>query len=116
MNPTEVCSLDDLPDGTMRAFRVEGRDLLLVRNGDQVYALRDICPHQGAPLSAGVLTCARLAGGVGEHRADRSNRIIRCPWHNWEFDAGDGAALHDPTRRVASYPASIRSGQVVVEL
>jgi nitrite reductase/ring-hydroxylating ferredoxin subunit len=110
-----VCPLQDLPDGAMRSFRVEGRELLLVRNGDRIYALRDICPHQGARLSDGMITCQRISGSVGEYRLDGDNCLIRCPWHNWEFKLADGAAIHDPTRvRVSAYQTCVDDGQVFV--
>ena len=112
-----VCSISDLPDGTMRAFEVAGRPLLLVRHGEKVYALRNVCPHQGAQLSGGVLTCSRGTGGVGEYRAEKGGRIIRCPWHNWAFDARDGSALHAPDKvRVATYPARLEGDAVCVIL
>jgi len=117
MRPVAVCRLDELADATLTAVRAGGRELVLVRHGDQVYALRNVCPHQGARLSDGVLTCGRAAGGVGEHQAIKSGRTIRCPWHNWEFDAADGTAAHDPRRvRVATYPVSIEAGEVVVDV
>ena len=45
-------------------FRVQGR----------LYALRDACPHMGAPLSEGKLTGGRVV----------------CGWHGWSFDLTTG--------------------------
>ena len=111
-----VCASDDLPDGTMRRATVGRRALLFVRRGETIYALRDVCPHQGAPLSAGILSCARKAGEVGQHEADDPHLIVRCPWHNWEIDVAQGTTGHDPQQQcVATYAAGIRNGQVYVE-
>jgi nitrite reductase/ring-hydroxylating ferredoxin subunit len=108
-------ALDELPDGTMKAVRAGGRELLLVRRGREIYALRNVCPHQGARLSDGVLSCTRRGGRVGEYVADLTGRIVRCPWHNWEYDAADGASLHDPQHtRVASYETVVEEGKVWV--
>ncbi|MBH05795.1 MAG: hypothetical protein CMJ20_05690 [Phycisphaeraceae bacterium] len=107
--------LDQIPDGTMQAVRVGRRNLLMVRQGHQVYALRNICAHQGARISDGVLTCTRRGGHVGEYVEEKAGRIIRCPWHNWEYDAVDGSALHDPKHtRVASYQTVVEDGKVWV--
>lgn len=112
-----VFTSDDLPDGTMRRARVGHRALVFVRRGKAVYAMRDICPHQGAPLSSGILTCTRKPAGVGRYEPERPGVIVRCPWHNWEIDASCGSARHDPERvRVATYPAGIEDGQVFVEV
>ncbi|MAE62723.1 MAG: 2Fe-2S ferredoxin [Phycisphaeraceae bacterium] len=115
MNKTRVIALDELADGAMKTVRAAGRDLLLVRRGDKVYAIRDICIHQGARLSDGVLTCTRRGGRVGEYVAEKVGRIVRCPWHNWEYDVESGACLHDPEKaRVASYDTYIEDGAVWV--
>lgn len=85
--------------------------------GRRIYALRNTCPHQGARLSDGVVTCTRVSGRVGEYRADRDGRIVRCPWHNWEFDAADGRSLHNPDRaRVATYKARVDGRRILVEM
>lgn len=112
-----VCPLQDLPEGAMRSFRVEGRELVFVRSGERVFALRNICPHQGARLSDGMITCQRIAGAVGEYRLRADRCAVRCPWHNWEFDLADGAAMHDPQRiRVSAYQTRINDGQVFLVL
>lgn len=110
-----VCQSSELPDGTLKSVEVAGRALVLVRKGRQVFALRDTCPHQGAKLSGGLLTSGRLSVGVGDYRLEKAKEIVRCPWHNWEFDATSGRCLHDPQHmRVATYPAEIEGGQVIV--
>lgn len=110
-----ICQLDEIPDGAMKAVEVEGRAFVLVRKARQVFALRDICPHQGAKLSSGTLTSARLSVGLGDYRLEKAHQIVRCPWHNWEFDAANGRCQHDPEHlRVATYPAEIENGQVFV--
>jgi nitrite reductase/ring-hydroxylating ferredoxin subunit len=117
MKQVSVCPLHDLPDGSMRMFHVDGRELVFVRNGEQVFALRDICPHQGARLSLGLLSCRRIAGDVGDYRTEGQLCVVRCPWHNWEFDIADGTSTHDPARvRVATYRAFLADGQVYVVL
>jgi len=110
-----VCELDDIPDGTMKAVDVGGRGVLLVRHGQQVLAVRDICPHQGGRLSEGVLTGARVSAAVGDYRLTKTGQVVRCPWHNWEYDVADGRCLDPSVRlRVATYVVEIEDGQVVV--
>jgi nitrite reductase/ring-hydroxylating ferredoxin subunit len=48
-----LCHLDDLPDGDSRGFDpgASGRDtMLVVRQGRNLHAWRDVCPHQGTPM------------------------------------------------------------------
>jgi nitrite reductase/ring-hydroxylating ferredoxin subunit len=50
-----LCRLEDIPDGDSRGFDPlqEGRDtLLVVRQGNALYAWRDACPHiSGVPMA-----------------------------------------------------------------
>jgi 3-phenylpropionate/trans-cinnamate dioxygenase ferredoxin subunit len=112
-----VCPLQELPEGAMRSFRIEGREMVLVRSGTRVYALRDIYPHQGARLSDGLVTCQRIAGAVGQYELLSDMCAVRCPWHNWEFSLADGACMHDPLRvRVLAYRTCVEDDCVFVVL
>jgi nitrite reductase/ring-hydroxylating ferredoxin subunit len=54
---------------------------------------------------------------VFEFRPDLEGRVLRCPWHGWEFDIVTGKALYDANSRVASYPVAVdEKGDVVVSL
>ncbi|MCB1122363.1 MAG: Rieske (2Fe-2S) protein, partial [Verrucomicrobiae bacterium] len=92
--------------------------LLLVRKGDRFFAVRDVCPHAGARLSAGRLTglaCVERPDSVGSY--ERAGEIISCPWHGWEFDLTTGQSLVSPDRlRVATYPVKVVEGRVKVEI
>ena len=48
-------SLDELPPNSMRAVTLSGTPVLLVREGDKVYALEPRCGHMGGPLPEGTL-------------------------------------------------------------
>jgi phenylpropionate dioxygenase-like ring-hydroxylating dioxygenase large terminal subunit len=99
-----------LRPGAMRREMLLGEPVLLGRRTDGVvFALRDICPHRGVPLSAGRI----LAGGN-----------VECPYHGWQF-AGDGVCRAipslvpgqdlDPSRiKVRSYPVKEQDGLIWV--
>lgn len=109
-----VADLADVVDGTMREVHAGGRALVLIRRGDEFFAVRNICPHQGAPLCGGVLSGVRPSSSVGDYRLERAGEILRCPWHNWEFDVVNGQCLHSDKQRVAVYPVEVADGQVFV--
>jgi 3-phenylpropionate/trans-cinnamate dioxygenase ferredoxin subunit len=60
MTAVWVCNLADLKDDTPAGFDVEGTPVVLVRQGEQVYALADVCSHAEIALSEGEVTSKGL--------------------------------------------------------
>lgn len=87
--PAALCNLADLPDGQSRGFDPgqTGQDtVLVVRQGERLYAWRDACPHQG-----GTPMAWRRHAYLN---ADRS-RIV-CSAHGAQFDIHTGACTLGP--------------------
>ncbi len=77
---TPVAKLSDIPTGTTQRVAVDGRDVLLCNVDGTVYAVEDICTHDGGGLDTGELEGCR----------------IMCPRHGAYFDVTTGAALTLP--------------------
>lgn len=99
-------------------IEIDHHAIVLVRQKDTVYALRDICPHQGARLSAGKVSGTPLSRLPGDPiKYSKQGQIIVCPWHGWEYDLTSGCSLVAPQRvRVRSYQVKIVDGHVLVTL
>src|SRR5919108_5512523 len=113
-----VGRIDDLDEGPCSILELEGRSIGIVRYGGQVYAIRNICPHQQGPLCEGRIFPTHTAtvqpdGRVSEY-LDHDRPVIACPRHGWEFDLRTGRCLADPARRVAVYPVAVENDEVVV--
>lgn len=54
---SRVCSLSELVDGQARHFDVDGVPVAVVRIGDEVHAIHDVCSHADVALSDGVVWC-----------------------------------------------------------
>lgn len=107
---------DFIPGGLCRV-EVEGRALVVLRRGEEFFALRDVCPHQGAPLSAGQLGGTPLPCRPGEEISyGRVGEVLTCPWHGWEFDINTGQALANPQARVRTYPVRRTGERLLIEL
>ncbi|HMF06574.1 MAG TPA: Rieske 2Fe-2S domain-containing protein, partial [Methylocella sp.] len=72
--------LADLPDGSMLAGHVGDEPVLLVRQGEEIFAIGALCTHYSGPLADGLI--------VGD--------TIRCPWHHACFSLRSGKALRAP--------------------
>ena len=53
-------------------------------------------------------------GDVGAFCYGMEAEVLRCPWHNWEFDVKTGESLHDHRRRLASRPVEVIDGNLYV--
>jgi apoptosis-inducing factor 3 len=90
----------DLPDGGMLAGHAGGEAVLLVRRGEDFFAIGGICTHYGAPLADGLV--------VGE--------TVRCPWHHACFSLRTGEALRAPALNpVSCFRVERRNGSVYVQ-
>jgi 3-phenylpropionate/trans-cinnamate dioxygenase ferredoxin subunit len=99
-NWVAICPLDRLAHQTIVCVRLEAVDLLLIRDGDDVFACERACPHEQADLSLG-----RVADG----------RLF-CPRHLASFDLHDGhISAGWPSRALQRYPARIRDEQIWVD-
>ena len=107
-----VCAANELPPGTRRIVSVGSRSIGVFNVGGRYHALRNVCPHQGAPLCEGPLTGTALPGPPGTFRYGREGEILRCPWHGWEFDVTSGRSIFNPHAvRVRSYRVAVEAAE-----
>ena len=97
----------ELPPGSRRIVRVNGREIGVFNVKGVYYALRNLCPHQGAPLCLGELTGLTVSDEPGEIEWTRAGEILRCPWHGWEFDILNGNTVFESKARVKTYDVRI---------
>jgi len=94
-----VCSLEELPPGTHRIADVDGAQVAVFNLGGQIYAIEDVCTHDG-----GVLTGGPIEG----------DQIV-CPRHGARFCIRNGEALTPPAYEpVATFPVRVENGEVQV--
>jgi len=52
----EVAKVNEIPDGKMKHFEVDGKEVLIANVGGKCYAISDRCGHMNALLSMGNLS------------------------------------------------------------
>ncbi|MEN6496306.1 MAG: Rieske 2Fe-2S domain-containing protein [Thermoguttaceae bacterium] len=72
---------EHLGEGELHRIDLNGVDLLVVRRGDQIYALAATCAHLGGPLAEGHL----------------EGETVRCPWHGSTFRLDTGEVVAGPS-------------------
>ncbi|HXT50219.1 MAG TPA: FAD-dependent oxidoreductase, partial [Thermoanaerobaculia bacterium] len=76
----EGIALAEIADGGMVVGHADGKPVLLVRRGEELFAVSGRCTHYGGPLAKGLV--------VGDE--------VRCPWHHACFSLRTGEALRAP--------------------
>jgi 3-phenylpropionate/trans-cinnamate dioxygenase ferredoxin subunit len=104
-----VAKVGDLQPGQRKIVEIDGRSIGVFNVDGRFYALRNTCPHQGAPLCLGSLSGTALPSRPGEYLWGREGEILSCPWHGWEFDITTGRSVFNPHRtRVRSYEVTVQ--------
>jgi 3-phenylpropionate/trans-cinnamate dioxygenase ferredoxin subunit len=101
MGFSRACALAEIPAGEALAATVDGVELAVVRNGDDVYAIYDECSHAAIPLSEGEVEGCE----------------IECWLHGSRFDLRTGKPSGPPaTDPVPTYPVRVEGDDVLVDV
>ena len=106
----EICPATELAPGERTIVEVANKSIGVFNLDGDYYGMKNVCPHQLAPLCTGELTGTFAGSEVGEYRWEREGQIVRCPWHGWEFDVTTGESVFEPQRwRVRTYEATVEA-------
>ena len=97
-----VSTVEELPDGKGRQVQVGEDPVVLVRLGERVFALSDVCTHQGAMVHGGAVRAAAPS-------------TISCPFHGSTFRLEDGRVVRGPASRpLATYEVRVEGDTVYI--
>ena len=111
-----VAAAEELASGQRKIVKVDRREIGIFNINGEYFALRNVCPHKGAPVCKGRQRPLIVSTGVNRVVYEREGEIIKCPWHLWEFDIKTGRAMHDENVGVRTYSACREGDDVVVYL
>jgi nitrite reductase/ring-hydroxylating ferredoxin subunit len=96
----DVCAEEELIPGEMLNVNVGRHSIVLVRDGESVSALQNVCPHEHCYL----------------HTGEVEDGAIVCPGHGWRFDARTGEGIKPRRANLGRYDVLVREGRVQVGL
>lgn len=109
-----VARAAEIPEGSNKVVAINGRDIVVFNVKGEFFALRNQCPHEGAPLDKAACVARLTAPEPGVFQRSRAGEMLRCPWHGWEFDIRNGQSWFDPKRvKVKSYPVAVVTGDAL---
>lgn len=100
MSKQAVAKVSDVPPGRTLRVVVDGIEILLCNADGHIYAIEDVCTHDGAPLDQGELEGCRIV----------------CPRHGANFDVRTGEALTLPAvMPLPTYTVTVEGDEIFVE-
>ena len=112
-----VGPISELPVGAKKILELGGRSVGIYNSRGTLYAVQNVCPHALAPICFADPSGTMLPSAPGELKYGMDGLVLRCPWHNWEYDIRTGEALFGTDRRrLATFPVTVEEGQVVVTI
>lgn len=96
-----VANLDEFPPNGLKVVEHGGREILLCRSGEAVYAVDNLCSHAAEKLCNGKLKAGK----------------IFCPLHGAAFDIKTGEALSRPASvPIETFDVSVEGDQVLLRI
>ncbi|HFE38590.1 MAG TPA: nitrite reductase small subunit NirD [Gammaproteobacteria bacterium] len=100
-NWIEVGSLEDIPKLGSRIIEGPDGDIAIFRNSkDEVFALKDACPHKQGPLSQGIV----------------HDKTVTCPLHNWKIELDTGEAQAPDEGCAGRYDVKMDANKIFLAL
>jgi NAD(P)H-dependent nitrite reductase small subunit len=97
-----VGKLDEIPDGKGIAVQAGRREVAVFRVGREVFAIANSCPHKGASLCEGEVM--------------KAEKMVRCPWHHWNWQLTDGKLETEPRQGLRKYEVALDGDDVVLRI
>ena len=96
---TKVGNLSRLGQGETFAADVNGGRVLVANVDGDVFAISELCPHEGAPLAEGYLT----------------DNMVECPWHASVFNVKTGRRREGPAREdLTAYEVLVEGDDIFI--
>ena len=100
-NWIEVGQRKDIPKLGARVVKTTHGDIAVFCNSqDEIFALRDKCPHKGGPLSQGIV----------------HGKSVTCPLHNWKISLENGEALGPDTGCAGAFAVKLEGETIFLNL
>ena len=101
-NWKKICAVGEVPVLGARVVESEdhGRIAVFRNTADEVFAVRDKCPHKAGPLSQGIV----------------HGRTVTCPLHSWKIQLEDGQVVPPDVGCVKHFPVKVENGEIYLDL
>jgi nitrite reductase (NADH) small subunit len=98
----KLCPIEEIPVLGSRVMpRMNRASIAIFRSSDDaIFAVEDLCPHKGGPLSQGIM---------------HGNKVT-CPLHAWNIDLTSGEACAPDAGCAKTFPTRLSEGVVWLQV
>lgn len=114
----EVGRADAFETGKFKFVTVGRHEIGVIRLADgSFHAMRNYCPHRGAPICRGIVGGTWPPSAPGELAFEKAGEVLICPWHGYEYDLRTGEELYQPEpTKLRKFATEVRDGRIFVRL
>jgi nitrite reductase/ring-hydroxylating ferredoxin subunit/DMSO/TMAO reductase YedYZ heme-binding membrane subunit len=91
-----VSEANDFQEGRAKIFCIDKERIAVYRHENKLYAIHNVCKHQGGPLGEG-----KIIDGC-----------ITCPWHGYQYLPHNGQSPPPFKEKVSTYDVKVNEGKV----
>jgi sulfoxide reductase heme-binding subunit YedZ len=91
-----VCEAEEIADNCAKIFCVDKERIAIYKFENTLYAIHNVCKHQGGPLGEG-----KIIDGC-----------ITCPWHGYQYLPQNGQSPPPFKEKVNTYDVKLNGSQV----
>jgi methionine sulfoxide reductase heme-binding subunit len=91
-----VCEADEIEDSRAKIFCIDQERIAVYRYENKLYAIHNVCKHQGGPLGEG-----KIVDGC-----------ITCPWHGYQYLPQNGQSPPPFKEKVSTYDVRVSNNKV----
>jgi DMSO/TMAO reductase YedYZ heme-binding membrane subunit/nitrite reductase/ring-hydroxylating ferredoxin subunit len=91
-----VCSVNEIENSRAKIFCIDKERIAVYKHENKLYALHNVCKHQGGPLGEGKIL----------------DDCITCPWHGYQYLPNNGQSPPPFKEKVSTYDVKIIDNKV----
>lgn len=91
-----LCDVKEIENSRAKIFCIDKERIAVYRHEDRLYAIHNVCKHQGGPLGEG-----KIIDGC-----------ITCPWHGYQYLPQNGQSPPPFKEKVSTYDVKINDDKV----
>src|SRR5688572_29114931 len=91
-----VCDVNDIAESRAKIFCIDKERIAVYRHENKLYAIHNVCKHQGGPLGEG-----KILDGC-----------ITCPWHGYQYLPHNGQSPPPFKEKISTYDLKVTGNKV----